>query len=171
MTGRSSPQSQMTSRFRVVTGSGSGQRRFNWLVVSVAVNLVLAGLIVAWIVTMPGPHRPLVTWQQDVLPSLHQADAAIASAAVLRIMAQQEEAEAKVGDQYARVRALLAVDPLDQAALEQAMTEIATTRNNEQIAMRRIFFEELTALSADGRAKMLVAMEKESRRWRHHTNH
>jgi hypothetical protein len=146
-------------------------RRFNWLIISVAGNLLLLGLIVAWIVSMPPPHRPLVSWQQEVLPSLGQADAAIVSGAASRIAAAQDQANEALQQQYAQVHALLAAEPLDQAALQQAMTRISVIRNDEQVATRRVFFQELVSVSPAGRARLLAALEKESQHWRHHPGH
>src|SRR5580658_2234374 len=103
----SSPQPLMTPRFRVVTGSASASRRSTWLIVSLAVNLILVGLIVAWIVAMPGPHRPLVTWQLNVAPSLSEADATIVMDATNRIIATQDTADEAVHADYEQIKTLL----------------------------------------------------------------
>ena len=53
-----------------------------WLPLSVALNLVLIGLVVAWELNLPPPPRqPLVTWQRELIPSLSPADAAIVTEA------------------------------------------------------------------------------------------
>ena len=59
--------------------------RLGWLPLSLALNLVLIGVVVAWELNLPAPPRqPLVTWQRELIPSLNSADAAIAAQAAGR---------------------------------------------------------------------------------------
>jgi hypothetical protein len=141
-----------------------GRRRWEWLIASIAVNLVLIGLILSFLM---GNHRrqPLVTWQQALLSSLSPSDAAIVQAATQRIADRQNDADAHAHMEFGRTRAILAVEPLDRDALKQTLNVVTDIRNSQQTETSGIFFEELTALSPEGRAKVLAAMERESHRY------
>jgi hypothetical protein len=99
------------------------------------------------------------------LPSLDAADAAIVSSATQRITDQQNGGDARIHLDYTKVRALLRVETPDRHALQEMFDDIAVTRNAEQTTINGIFLDELMALSPDGRAKTLAAMERESRRY------
>ena len=141
-----------------------GRRRWEWLIASIAVNLVLIGLILSFLM---GNHRhqPLVTWQREMLSSLSPSDAAIVQAATQRISERQSDSDAHAHAEFVRTRSILAVEPLDRDALKQTLDDITQIRNDQQTAVSGIFFEELTALSPEGRAKVLAAMERESHRY------
>jgi hypothetical protein len=155
------------ARFSVVPRSAPAvatPRRSYWLPVSIAINLLLIGVVVAWIMAEPVRRAPLVTWQREILPSLTPADAAIVTAAADRIAAMQGEADQSVHSEYAQVRALLATEPPDRRLLEEHLKAIGVIRNNAQTVALKTFLDELVAVSPDGRATMLHAMERESRR-------
>jgi hypothetical protein len=138
-----------------------------WLLpASLAVNLLLGGLILAWLVAMPPPHQPMLAWQRNLLPELSSADAAIVAAASTRIAEAQEQGSKSMHAKLARVSTLLATEPLDNEALGQTLDEMSTTRCDQQAAADKAFFAELVALSPEGRTKILSAMQREARRWR-----
>jgi hypothetical protein len=140
--------------------------RLGWLPASLAINLLLIGLVLAWVWNMPTPPRQaLVTWQRELIPSLSAADAALATEATGRIADAQATGDSAVHAQYGKIRTLLAVEPIDRAALQAAFDEIAAIRHNQQIAVGGAFQDELATVSPDGRQKILSAMEKESQRW------
>jgi hypothetical protein len=140
--------------------------RLGWLPASLALNLILIGLVLAWVWNMPPPpRRPLVTWQRELIPSLSPGDAALTTEAAGRIAEAQSAGDQAVHAQYNKVRALLAVEPLDRAALEAAFTEMARIRHNQQVEVGDAFFDELAAVSPQGRQKILASMEKESLHW------
>ncbi len=141
-----------------------GRRRWEWLVASIAINLVLIGLILSYLL---GGHRhqPFVTWQSELLPTLGADDARIVQSAIDRIAAEQMSGDSRIHEDFTRTRAILAVEPLDRDALAKAMNDIAAARNAQQTEIGDIFRDELQSLSADGRAKILAAMERESRRY------
>jgi hypothetical protein len=141
-----------------------GRRRWEWLIASIALNLILIGLVLSFLLGARH-HQPLVTWQMDLLPSLDAADAAIVSSATQRITDQQNGGDARIHLDYTKVRALLRVETPDRHALQEMFDDIAVTRNAEQTTINGIFLDELMALSPDGRAKTLAAMERESRRY------
>ncbi len=146
-----------------------GRRRWEWLVGSIALNLILIGLILSFMLGGKGllgdhAHQPFVTWQMELLPTLQPPDAAIVTAATRRISDQQAEGDARVHTSYMQTRAILAVEPLDRDALRRSLDEMTAIRNGEQTTIGAIFLEELEALSPDGRAKVLAGMERESRR-------
>ncbi len=146
--------------------AAAAPERSYWVFASVAVNLLLVGLILAWTLAQPARRQPLVTWQRELAPSLNPSDAAIVAGAADRIAAAQTEADKSVHVEYAHLRALLAAEPVDPAALNQSLHQIESIRNDEQSAMHTMFLNELTAISPEGRAKMLGAMERESQHWR-----
>ena len=140
--------------------------RLGWLPASLALNLLLIGLVLAWVWNMPPPARqPIVTWQRELIPSLSPADGALAREAAGRIADAQATGDRAVHAQYGKVRALLAIEPVDEAALAAAFTEIATIRHNQWLESGDAFHDELVAISPQGRQKILAAMEKESLRW------
>jgi hypothetical protein len=133
----------------------------------VALNLVLAGLVVAWELNLPAPPRqPMVSWQRELIPSLSSTDAAVVVTAAGQIADAQAAADLAVHLQFNKVRTILAADPLDKAALADAFNEMATIRQTQQLKVGAAFTEELSAVTADGRQKILTAMEKQGQRWR-----
>ena len=140
--------------------------KLGWLPASLALNLLLIGLVLAWVWNMPPPARqPIVTWQRELIPSLSPGDGALASDAAGRIADAQAAGDRAVHAQYNKVRALLAVEPVDRDALERAFTDMATIRHTQQVEVGDAFFDELVAVTPQGRQKILAAMEKESLRW------
>jgi len=134
---------------------------------SVALNLVLIGLVVAWELNLPPPPRqPLVTWQRELIPSLSPVDAAIVKGAADQIADAQAEGDRGIHEQFNKIRAILAVSPLDKGALADAFNGMATIRQTQQLQVGKAFTEELDAVSADGRQKILAAMVKQGERWR-----
>jgi hypothetical protein len=132
-----------------------------------ALNLVLIGLVVAWELNLPVPPRqPMVTWQRELIPTLSQADAAVVSTAAGQIADAQAAADMAVHLLFNKIRTILAADPLDKAALADAFNEMATIRQTQQLKVGAAFTEELSAVSTDGRKKILTAMEKQGQRWR-----
>jgi hypothetical protein len=140
--------------------------RLGWLPLSVALNLLLIGLVLAWAINLPVPPRqPLVTWQRELIPSLPPADAAIVAEAAGRIADAQAAGDLAIHNQFNKVRAILAVDPLDKDGLAGAFNEMATIRQTQQLQVGKAFTEELNAVSAEGRQKILAAMVKQGQRW------
>jgi hypothetical protein len=140
--------------------------RLGWLPASLALNLILIGIMAAWVWNMPPRARqPLVTWQREMIPSLAPDDAAMATDAAARIADAQSAGDIAVHAQYNKIRSLLAAEPLDHSALQAAFDQIATIRNNQQLTIGNAFRDELSSVSADGRSKILAAMEREAVRW------
>lgn len=140
--------------------------RLGWLPASLGLNLVLAGIVLAWALNLPSPPRQaIVTWQREMTPSLSESDAVLARDATGQIADAQAAGDAAVHAQYNKVRKLLAVEPLDKTALQAAFAEITVIRRDQQMSIGAAFFDELSNVSPDGRRKILAAMEKESLRW------
>lgn len=155
------------SSFSISRGTVPYRSRLGWLPLSVALNLLLVGLVVAWALTRPPPPRqPLVTWQRELIPSLVPADQAIVSAAAAKIADAQASADFEVHQQFNKVRAILAAEPVDKNALAAAFDEMATIRQNQQFRVGKAFAEELDKVSADGRQKILAALLVQGERWR-----
>jgi hypothetical protein len=155
------------SSFSLPRGAAPYRSRLGWLPLSLALNLVLIGLVVAWELNLAAPPRqPLVTWQRELIPSLSPADAAIAAEAAGRIADAQAAGDLAVHNQYAKVRGILAIDPLDRAALAETFNRMADIRRDQQFEAGKAFTEELDMMSADGRRKILAGMEQQSRRWK-----
>ncbi len=141
--------------------------RLGWLPASLALNLILIGIMAAWVWNMPPRARqPLVTWQHEMIPSLAPDDAAMAANSTARIADAQSAGDIAVHAQYNRIRTLLAAEPLDHAALQAAFDQIATIRNNQQLTIGNAFRDELATVSPEGRKTILAAMEREAVRWR-----
>jgi hypothetical protein len=154
------------SSFSLPRGAVPYRSRLGWLPLSLALNLVLIGLVVAWELNLPAPPRqPLVTWQRELIPSLSPADGAIAAEAAGRIADAQAEGDLAVHNQYTKVRGILASEPLDRAALADTFNLMADIRHDQQFKAGKAFTEELETMSADGRQKILARMEKQSQRW------
>jgi hypothetical protein len=155
------------SSFSIPRGAAPYRSRLGWLPLSVALNLVLIGLVVAWELNLPTPPRqPMVGWQRELIPSLSPADAAVVAAAANQIADSQAAADMAVHQQFNKVRTILAADPLDKAALVDAFNEMATIRQSQQLKVGTAFTDELSTLSAEGRKKILSAMVKQGERWR-----
>ncbi len=155
------------SSFSISRGAAPYRSRLGWLPLSVALNLVLIGLVVAWAVNRPMPPRqPLLTWQRELIPSLSPADAVVVTAATGRIAEAQGAGDLGIHLQFNKVRTILAVDPLDKDALMEAFNQMATIRQTQQLQVGKAFTEELDSVSADGRQKILAAMIKQGERWR-----
>jgi hypothetical protein len=155
------------SSFSVSRGTIPYRSRLGWLPLSVALNLLLIGLVIAWELNLPAPPRqPLVTWQRELIPSLSASDAAVVTEAAGQIADAQAAADYAVHLQFNKIRAILAAEPLDKAALATAFDEIATIRQAQQLKNGEAFTEELDKVSGDGRAKILAAMKRQGDRWR-----
>ena len=155
------------SSFSLPRGAIPYRSRLGWLPLSLALNLVLIGLVVAWELNLPAPPRqPLVTWQRELIPSLTPGDAVIATEAAGRIADAQAAGDLAVHNQYTKVRGILATDPLDRAALAEAFDEMADIRHDQQFKAGKAFTEELNTVSADGRRKILAGMERQGQRWK-----
>lgn len=157
----------MTAEIRLLAGSGAARTRLNpWLLASVGLNLVLIGILVAWTVQPPPRRQPFVTWQRELLGSLGAGDAQIVSQAADRIEAEQIAAEPEVVAGFARVRGLLRAGSLDRRSLSDALDDVARARAAQQAETFRLLTDELLAVSADGRAKIADAMDREGQRRR-----
>jgi hypothetical protein len=155
------------SSFSLPRGAVPYRSRLGWLPLSLALNLVLIGLVVAWELNLPAPPRqPLVTWQRELIPSLSPADAVIAAEAAGRIADAQAAGDLAVHNQYTKVRGILAADTLDRTALAETFNRMADIRRDQQFEAGMAFTEELDTVSADGRRKILAGMEKQSQRWK-----
>jgi hypothetical protein len=155
------------SSFSVSRGAAPYRSRLGWLPLSVALNLVLIGLVVAWELNLPAPPRqPLVTWQRELIPSLSPADAAVVTSAAGHIADAQSEGDLKVHRQFDEIRTILAAEPLDKAALSDAFKQIATIRQTQQLKIGAAFTEELDSVTAAGKQKILAAMVRQGERWR-----
>lgn len=155
------------SSFSVSRGAVPYRSRLGWLPLSVALNLMLIGLVVAWELNLPAPPRqPLVTWQRELIPSLSAGDAKIVAGAAGQIADAQAEGDLGVHNQFDQIRTILAAEPLDKAALSDAFKQIATIRQTQQLKIGVAFTEELDTISAEGKQKILAAMVKQGERWR-----
>jgi hypothetical protein len=155
------------SSFSISRGAAPYRSRLGWLPLSVALNLVLIGLVVAWELNLPTqPRQPLVTWQRELIPALSPVDAAVVARAAGQIADAQAAGDLAVHIQFNKIRAILGVDPLDKVALADAFNEMATIRQTQQLKVGTAFTEEIDSLSANGRQKILAAMVKQGEHWR-----
>jgi hypothetical protein len=154
------------SSFSLPRNAAPYRSRLGWLPLSVALNLLLIGVVFAWeFRPPPSPRQPIVTWQRALIPSLLPADAAIATDAAGQIADAQAAGDLAVHNQFTRIRGILAAPQLDSAGLGDAFDQMAEIRRNQQLQIGKAFAQELTGISADGRQKILAAMEQQARRW------
>jgi hypothetical protein len=154
------------SSFSVSRSFPMSRTRWGWLPLSVALNLVLIGIILGYASRSheAAPRQALVTWQRELLPSLPPADVPVVSGATDRIAAAQAHGDTTVHQAYIQLRTILAASSLDKPGMETAFETIRSTRDAQQTTVDSIFFEELSNITPEGRAAVLKAMEAESRR-------
>jgi hypothetical protein len=153
------------SSFSIARGVTPYRSRLGWLPASIALNLLLIGLLGAWVWNMPSPPRqPLVTWQREIMPTLSLDDAAIATRASEKISDSQKVCDDAVRAEYVKIRTLLAIEPVDTATIQADFDQIISFRNTQQTTALHAFADELSTVSADGRQKLRAAMIKESQR-------
>ena len=152
------------SSFRIAFKPARRPRRSYWLVVSVAVNLVLLGLILSWAMGMHA-RQPPFGWQRELAGSLSASDAAIVSQAADRLEDVQTRTDGLLLVQYEALKTALRAQPFSAAGCQKILDQMAFIRDDQQISFQRIFAEEAAALSPEGRARLVDAMERESRRW------
>jgi hypothetical protein len=140
------------------------RRRWRWLAVSVAVNLVLGGLILAWVLGMP-PRPPSGSWQREVIPTLSASDAAIVEDAVKRIGDIKMQGDIQSHEGWAKLHGILEAEPLDVDALTAQMDDMNRIRVEQSTGIGQTLMTELRALSPDGRAKLVVLMKRLWSRW------
>lgn len=140
------------------------RRRWRWLAVSVAVNLVLGGLILAWVLGMP-PRPPSGSWQKEAIPSLSASDAAIVEDAVKRMGEIKTQGDIQSHESWAKLHGILEADPLDVDALTAQMDDMNRIRVEQSTSMGQTLLTELKTLSPDGRAKLVALMKRLWNRW------
>lgn len=145
-------------------GSLRPRRRWGWLAVSVALNLLLIGLILAWVLTMRSPAN--VSWQREMIPSLSPSDAAIVETAIGRIADTKFEGDMKSHEAWGKVHTSLGAQPLDSDALTADMAEMTKIRVEQGTAMNQAFLEEMKSLSPDGRSKLVALMTRMWNSWK-----
>jgi hypothetical protein len=145
----------------------AARRRWSvWLILSIAVNLVLLGLILSWAFRFDGPppHRPMRDLQRDLIPSLSAADAEIVTTTVQRLDEIQKRDDAVSVPRFARLQAALSANPYDRAATDTAFDQLEATRADHFREFRGIIADELSTLSPDGRAKLAAALSRDNPR-------
>ena len=156
------------SSFSVSRSFPMSRTRWGWLPLSVALNLVLLGLILGYASRSHAPvlRQALVTWQRELLPALPPADVPIVTNATNRIAVAQAQGDDTVHQAYVQLRAILAVSPVDKPGMEKAFEAIRAARDAQQTTINGIFSEEMSTITPEGRAAVLKAMEAESHRHR-----
>jgi hypothetical protein len=155
------------SSFSIPRGTVPYRSKLGWLPLSVALNLVLIGLVVGWELNLPPPPRqPLLTWQRELIPALSPADAMIVRVAAGQVADAQAAGDLAIHLQFDKVRAILAAEPVDHAALVAAFNEMANIRERQQMLVGKAFTDELYKISAEGRQKIRAALIVQGERWR-----
>jgi hypothetical protein len=152
----------------MLIGAPRASRPSIWLVASLAANLLLIGIVLAWIsgIGTPPPRRSPIDWQRAVIGSLSPEDARIVSATLERFDARQSANDDQMRANYPKLHSVIVTAPLDVQALQQAMDDGEKMRAERHAATERDFLDELTQLSPDGRTKLLAAFDQELQRWR-----
>ena len=154
------------SSFSIATSRSRrrGPGRSYWLIASIAVNLVLIGLMLSWAMGMRA-HQPLFGWQRDLIGTLSQSDSAIVSNAADRLEAVQTRTDGLLMAQYEALKTALRARPFNPADCQKILDQMAFIRDDQQILFQQIFAEEAAALSPEGRSGLVDAMDREARRW------
>jgi len=153
------------SSFSIAPGIERRPRpRSFWLIASIAVNLILVGLIASWVIGMR-VHQPLIGWQRDLVGSVSAEDATVIGKAADQMEQVQIHTDQLLGAQYTKLKDALRAQPFSTLDCQKVLDEMAFIRDDQQISFQRIFAEEAAALSPDGRSKLVEAMDREGRRW------
>lgn len=139
-----------------VLGVPSTSRGSTWLALSVAANLVLVGMIVAWLLTMTRPQDRHIVMerQQKVIESVGPDDAVI-----LRKVGDQYQAiVAQYGSRFAaqqeKLFAAAHAAPFDRGAFYNSLRGFSALRTEQELAIHQIFADEMAALSPQGREQL-----------------
>jgi hypothetical protein len=153
------------SSFSVSYGIKPVRRISLWIVASIALNLLMAGWILSWSL---GLHTPPTSyeWQLGLRGSMSPADAAIVDETVKNFDRVRDEADPLVSADYDKLFGVLAKEPFDADAANQALSDLAETRATVKTQNQRFFLKELSDFSPAGRATFLAAWQKQQSRLR-----
>jgi uncharacterized membrane protein len=125
------------------------------LVVSLAVNLLLAGVIGAWLARPmfrgPPPRPEIARVIERVSNRLPENDAVVLRRAYESHRAELAQQIARVRDARAAVRRALLAEPLDPDALSAAMAEVHAAREEVEDVMQAVMRDAAVSMSPEGR--------------------
>ena len=138
-------------------GEGMKARR-GWrvaLILSLALNLLLAGVVGVWAVRpmFRGPPPPPEFGHviERMAHRLNNADAAILKRAYDEHRDEMNRLTGDVRDARQKVRRALQTDPFDPAALKVAMDEVRAARSTVEEAIQDVMRSGAAAMSTEGR--------------------
>ena len=128
-----------------------------FLVLSLALNLFLAGVMVAWHLRPP-PPPPQGPWFERMIQrmstDLPAADRDILQASYQARKAELDRMDKDVQTARERVGAAMRAQPYDPAALEQAMAEARDAREPVVESVEQAVAEAAAKMSPEGRIKL-----------------
>ena len=144
----------------------NGRRGRTILVLSLALNLLLAGVVGVWLVRpiFRGPPRPM-DFSRVVERMSHRLGETDAAALKKAYAAHQDEMT-RLNDQVrsarSKVRAVLSTEPFDPDALKAAMDEVRAARSQMEAEIQNVMREGATAMSPQGRQRLAHGPHKAS---------
>ena len=149
MVGLKDPSDSMSDR--------SGPRRC-WrvaLIASLALNLLLAGVVGVWVVRpiFRGPPSPPEFGRvvERMAHRLNDADAAVLKRAYSEHRDEMARLTGNVRNARQKVRLALQTDPFDPAALKNSMDEVRAARSAMEEAIQDVMRSAAAGISAEGR--------------------
>ena len=138
-------------------GNKGGPRRC-WrmaLIASLAVNLLLAGVVGVWAVRPmfrgPPPPPEFGRVLEHMTHRLNESDATILKHAYDEHRDEMNRLTGDVRDSRQKVRRVLQTDPFDPAALKVAMDEVRAARSAVEEAIQDVMRSGAAAMSPEGR--------------------
>lgn len=134
-----------------------GGRTRVFLALSLALNLFLAGMMIAWHMRPPPPPPPGPWFErmiQRMSTDLPQADRDILQTAYQARKGELDRMDKDVQTARERVGAAMRAQPYDPAALEQAMAEARDAREPVVETVEQAVAEAAAKMSPEGRMKL-----------------
>lgn len=134
-----------------------GRRTRIFLAVSLALNLFLAGMMIAWHMRPPPPPPPGPWFErmiQRMSADLPPADREILQASYQTRRGELDRMDKEVQAAREKVAATMRAQPYDPAALDQAMAEAREVREPVVKTVEQAVAEAAAKMSPEGRMKL-----------------
>jgi uncharacterized membrane protein len=148
----------MTGRPDPMIGGGARRRGRLILIASLALNLLLIGVVGVWAVRpfFRGPPRPpqFGRMVERMAHRLSDADAAALRHAYDSRHAQMDKLNVDVRDARRNVRRALQADPFDPDALKSALDSVRSARSAVEEEIQDVMRDGATNMSPEGRRRL-----------------
>ena len=146
--------------------SRNGRRGRTVLVLSLALNLLLAGVVGVWVVRpiFRGPPAPMDFGRvvERMSHRLSETDAAALKKAYAAHRDEMSRLNDEIRNARRKVRDVLQSDSFDPDALKAAMDEVRAARSQLEAAIQNVMREGATAMSPEGRRRLARGPRKAS---------